>query len=69
MVRRWIRQRRFFRKVNHRKNFDDITKKMEVRIRNYPENQRLTPGEIIFANKELSDNIGKFLGPKGKGGR
>jgi hypothetical protein len=62
---------RFFRKKNHRKDFDDMTKKMEVRIRNYPENQQLTLGESIFANKELSDNVGKFLGPptSGKGGR
>ncbi len=62
---------RFFRKKNHRKHFDDITKKMEVRIRNYPENRQLTLGETIFANKGLSDNIGKFLGPppSGKGGR
>ena len=62
---------KFFRKVNPRKNFDDVTKKMEVRIRNYPENRQLTLGETIFANKGLSDNIGKFLGPStsGKGGR
>jgi hypothetical protein len=61
---------RFYRR-NHRKNFDDITKKMEVRIRNYPINQQLTSAETIFANKGLSDNIGKFLGPptSGKGGR
>jgi hypothetical protein len=62
---------RFFRKINHRKDFDDITKKMKVRIGNYPENQQLTLGETIFANKGLSGNIGKFLGPptSGKGGR
>lgn len=62
---------RFFRKKNHRKEFDDMTKKMDVRIRNYPENQQLTSAETIFANKGLSDNIGKFLGspPSGKGGR
>lgn len=61
----------FFRKKNHRKEFDDITEEMEVRIRNYPENRQLTLGETIFANKGLSDNIGKFLGPppSGKGGR
>ena len=61
----------FYRKINHRKNFDDMTKKMEVRIRNYPINQQLTSAETIFANKGLSDNIGKFLGPStsGKGGR
>ena len=71
MPRSWIRQRRFFRKINHRKDFDDVTKKMEVRIRNYPENRQLTSAENIFANKGLSDNIGKFLGPptSGKGGR
>jgi hypothetical protein len=62
---------RFFRKKNHRKHFDDITKKMEVRIRNYPINQQLTSAETIFANKGLSDKIGNFLGPpiSGKGGR
>jgi hypothetical protein len=62
---------RFFRKKNHRKEFDDMTKKMEVRIRNYPENQQLTSAETIFANKGLSDKIGNFLGPpiSGKGGR
>jgi hypothetical protein len=44
---------------------------MKVRIRNYPEKQQLTLGETIFANKGLSGNIGKFLGPptSGKGGR
>jgi arabinogalactan endo-1,4-beta-galactosidase len=62
---------RFYRKINHRKDFHDITKKMEVRIRNYPKNQQLTLEETIFANKELSDNVGNFLGPpiSGKGGR
>ena len=62
---------RFFRKKNHRKDFDDITKKMEVRIRNYPADQEVTSAETIFANKELSGNIGKFLGPptSRKGGR
>jgi len=61
----------FFRKKNHRKEFDDMTKKMEVRIRNYPENQQLTSAETIFANKGLSDKIGNFLGPpiSGTGGR
>jgi hypothetical protein len=56
---------------NPRKEYDDIAKKMEVRIRNYPEDQQLTPEETIFANKELSGNIGKFLGPptSRKGGR
>jgi hypothetical protein len=36
-----------------------------------PINQQLTPVETVFANKGLSDNIGKFLGPptSGKGGR
>ena len=63
-------ERRFHRK-NPRKEFDEFTKKMEERIRNYPENRQLTLGETIFANKGLSDNIGKFLGPStsGKGGR
>jgi hypothetical protein len=62
---------KFFRKVNPRKNFDDVTTETEERIRNYPINQQLTSAETIFANKELSDNIGKFLGPStsGKGGR
>ncbi len=62
---------RFFRKKNHRKDFDDMTKKMEVRIRNYPADQEVTSAETIFANKELSGNIGNFLGPptSGKGGR
>jgi hypothetical protein len=62
---------KFFRKVNPRKDFDDVTKKMEVRIRNYPEDHKITSAETIFANKGLSDNIGKFLGPStsGKGGR
>ena len=71
MYRRWLRKRRFFRKINHRKDFDDITKKMEVRIRNYPEDQKITSEETIFANKGLSDNIAQFLGPptSGKGGR
>ena len=71
MNRRWLRKRRFFRKVNHRKDFDDITKKMEVRIRNYPEDQKITSEETIFANKGLSDHIAQFLGPptSGKGGR
>jgi hypothetical protein len=61
---------RFYRR-NHRKNFDDITKKMGVRIRNYPKEYELTSAETIFANKGLSDNIGKFLGPptSGRGGR
>ncbi len=56
---------------NPRKDYDDIAKKMEVRIRNYPADQELTPEETIFANKELSGNIGKFLGPptSRKGGR
>jgi len=56
---------------NPRKDYDDIAKKMEVRIRNYPADQELTSAETIFANKELSGNIGKFLGPptSGKGGR
>jgi len=69
--KRWIGNTRFFRKINHRKNFDDITKKMEVRIRNYPEKQQLTSAETIFAIEGLSDNIGNFLGPStsGKGGR
>ena len=69
--RRWRRNVRFFRKINHRKDFDDVTKKMELLIRNYPENRQLTSAENIFANKVLSDNIGKFLGPptSGKGGR
>jgi hypothetical protein len=71
MRRSWIRQRRFFRKINPRKDFDDVTKKMEVRIRNYPKNQQLTSAETIFTNKGLSDKIGNFLGPpiSGKGGR
>ena len=61
---------RFYRR-NHRKNFDEFTTEMEERIRNYPENQQITSAETIFANKGLSDNIGKFLGPStsGKGGR
>jgi hypothetical protein len=69
--KRWIGNTRFFRKINHRKNFNDITKKMEVRISNYPEKQQLTSAETIFANEGLSDNIGNFLGPStsGKGGR
>ena len=56
---------------NPRKDYDDIAKKMEVRIRNYPADQELRPEETIFANKELSGNIGKFLGPptSRKGGR
>jgi hypothetical protein len=62
--------RRFHRK-NPRKEYDDITKKMGVRIRNYPETQNLTLGETIFTNKGLSDIIGSYLGPptSGKGGR
>ena len=54
-----------------RKDFDDVTTETEERIRNYPINQQLTSAETIFANKGLSDNIGKFLGPptSGKGGR
>jgi hypothetical protein len=69
-VRGTNREFLFFRK-NFRKNFDDITKKMGVRIRNYPKEHELTSAETIFANKGLSDNIGKFLGPptSGKGGR
>ena len=69
--KRWIGNTRFFRKINHRKNFDEFTTETEVRIRNYPINQQLTSAETIFANKGLSDNIGKFLGPptSGKGGR
>lgn len=69
--RRWMRNVRYFRKINHRKDFDDITKKMEVRIRNYPEDKKLTTEETIFANKGLSDNIGQFLRPptSDKGGR
>jgi hypothetical protein len=61
---------RFYRR-NHRKNFDEFTTETEERIRNYPENQQITSAETIFANKGLSDNIGKFLGPStyGKGGR
>ena len=61
-----------FYRIGDRKNFNDITKEMEELIHNYPEeNQNLTLGETIFANKGLSDNIGKFLGPppSGKGGR
>jgi hypothetical protein len=62
---------RFYRKVNPRKDFDEFTTETEERIRNYPINQQLTPVETVFANKGLSDNIGKFLGPptSGKGGR
>jgi hypothetical protein len=69
--KRWIPNTKFFRKINHRKDFDDVTKEMELRIRNYPEDRQLTLGENIFANKGLSDNIGIFLGtpPSGKGGR
>jgi hypothetical protein len=69
--KRWIGNTRFFRKINHRKNFDEFTTETEERIRNYPINQQLTPVETVFANKGLSDNIGKFLGPptSGKGGR
>jgi hypothetical protein len=69
--RRWNRQKRYFR-VNHRKDFDDITKKMRVRIRNYPENQNSTSvAEKIMANKFLTDYIANFVGPRstGKGGR
>jgi hypothetical protein len=56
---------------NPRKDYDDITEEMEARIRNYPEDQELTSAETIFANKELSGNIGKFLGEptSRKGGR
>jgi hypothetical protein len=43
----------FFRKVNPRKNFDDMTKKMEVRIRNYPENRQLTSAENIFSQTKV----------------
>ena len=69
--RRWIRNTRFFRKINPRKDFDNFAKKIGVRIRNYPEEQRLTIGEQVMANREISDNIGQFLGPptSGKGGR
>ena len=69
--RRWIGNTRFFRKINHRKNFDDITKEMGERIGKYPEEHELTSAETILANEGLSDNIGKFLGPStsGKGGR
>jgi hypothetical protein len=69
--KRWIGNTRFFRKINHRKNFDEFTTETEERIRNYPEKQQLTSAETIFANKDLSDNIGNFLGPStsGKGGR
>ena len=71
MNRRLLNNHRFFRKINHRKDFDDITKKMRVRIRRYPEDQKITSEETIFANKGLSDHIGQFLGPptSGKGGR
>ena len=48
---------------NPRKDYDDIAKKMEARIHKYPADQELTSAETIFANKELSGNIGKFLGP------
>jgi hypothetical protein len=59
----------FYRKYP-RKNFNDITKKMEERIRNYPEDQKLTSEETIFANKGLSDHIGQFLEPTSRrGGR
>jgi len=56
---------------NPRKDYDDIAKKMEARIHKYPADQELTSAETIFANKELSGNIGKFLGPptSRKGGR
>jgi len=73
-VRGTNRELLFFRK-NFRKNFNDITKEMEELIHNYPQqNQNLTLGETIFANKGLSDNIGDYLGPRppppsGKGGR
>ena len=61
-----------FYRIGDRKNFNDITKEMEELIRNYPEeNQNLTLGETIFANKGLSDNIGQFLvrRPPRRGGR
>ena len=71
MNRRWLRKRRFFRKINHRKDFDKIAKTMRVRMRGYPENKQLTTRETILANEGLSDHIGQFLGPptSGKGGR
>ena len=69
--RRWIRNVRFFRKINHRKDYDKIAKTMRVRMRGYPENKQLTTRETILANEGLSDHIGQFLGPptSGKGGR
>ncbi len=68
--RRLNRQKRYFR-VNPRKDFDDVTKNMRARILNYPGTQELTSvSEKIMANKALTDNIAKFLGPSssGKGG-
>jgi len=71
MYRRWLHNSRFFRKINPRKNFDDITNEMRVRMRGYPENQQLTTSETILENEGLSDHTGQFLGPStsGKGGR
>lgn len=64
--RRWIRNVRFFRKINHRKDYDKIAKKMRVRMRGYPENKQLTTEETILANEGLSDKIKEFLGGRRK---
>ena len=66
MTRSWLSKRRFFRKINHRKDYDKIAKTMRVRMRGYPENKQLTTRETILANEGLSGKIKKFLGGRSK---
>ena len=61
-----------FYKVNNRKHFDIFAKRMGKTISKYPlQTQTLLDGEIIVANRGLTDYIGDYLGPPthGKGGR
>lgn len=61
-----------FYKVNNRKHYNTFAKKMGRTIRKYPPQQPLLNGEIIVANRGLTEYIGDFLEPPtthGKGGR
>lgn len=61
--RRWMRYARYFRKINHRKDFDDVVNETnELVMSSYPPDRQLSRMESLLNNPGIPERVGEYLG-------
>ena len=52
----------FYRKVNHRKDFDDVVNETNKLVRSYPPGKKLSSMQSLLATPGIPERVGEYLG-------